>query len=357
MKVLVIHPFGIGDVIFSFPLIEAIRSRGCEVDFLCNERTEEIIARHPSVRRHHVFNRDHLRSLAKNHLIQFLKELIRLLSAIRRERYDLCFDLSMGREYSFFMMCLGVSKRIGLDYRGRGRFLTDRVPVTGFDEKSVRDYYLDLLKEWDADARGEAVYPKFRFDETADAELATWCEAKGFSLHEPWIVIAPGGGTTWGKNAHYKQWPAEHFAETARHLYEETKAPFIFLGGAGESDLCREVSEKANISSGVVMTGQSLKLVMNILRKACLFVGNDGGLLHLANLLGVPVVGIYGPVSEKVYGPLESASPSAVLVEEVACRPCYAQFKFPPCEHDKRCLIDLKPDRVVETAKSILKLV
>ena len=354
MKVLVINPFGIGDVIFSFALVEALRKDGYEIHYLCNERTDELVTRNPSIGKHFVFNRDRMRRFLRTNIFQFLNEARTLLATLKRERYDACFDLSLGREYAFFMMFLGIKKRIGFNYKNRGRFLTRSLKLDGFDEESVRDYHLKLLKVWKGDSRRKAEYPELRFDEDSVESFKHWCDKNSLKERESWIVIAPGGGITWGENAYYKQWAPDRYAKLARQLSRETGSAFIFVGDASERHLCSEVAQMAGLKESIVLAGQSLPLVMQVLKSASLFVGNDGGLLHLANLLRTPVVGLYGPVSEKVYGPLENASASVTLKEEVPCRPCYKAFQFPPCSYEKRCLNELSPEKVFEACKGVL---
>ena len=123
-KILVVNPFGIGDVVFSFALVEALKElpSSPRVDFLCNERTEELVGLNPAIQERFVFNRDHLKHLFSTDKRLFFKELKSLLTRLRQERYDVLFDLSMGKEYAFFLMCLGIRKRIGFDYKGRGLF-------------------------------------------------------------------------------------------------------------------------------------------------------------------------------------------------------------------------------------------
>jgi ADP-heptose:LPS heptosyltransferase len=93
--------------------------------------------------------------------------------------------------------------------------------------------------------------------------------------------------------------------------------------------------------------------VAALLSRSSLFLGNDGGLLHLANALGVPSVSFYGPVDEKVYGPYGTETPHAVLTADVPCRPCYRDFRFPPCPHGRRCLEEISVEKAVEIAEKI----
>lgn len=57
-----------------------------------------------------------------------------------------------------------------------------------------------------------------------------------------------------------------------------------------------------------------------MIQGAGLFVGNDSGPLHLAALLGVPVVGLFGPAPPERTAPF--ASRGVFMYRQVACSPC-----------------------------------
>ena len=86
-----------------------------------------------------------------------------------------------------------------------------------------------------------------------------------------------------------------------------------------------------------------------VLKKSALFIGNDGGLVHLAHALHVPLIAIYGPVPPEVYGPYPP-SPDAVAVfkENLECRPCYYKFRYNSRCSTIACLKNLTPDEVME---------
>ena len=101
------------------------------------------------------------------------------------------------------------------------------------------------------------------------------------------------------------------------------------------------------------MAGESIEKVCALLQRSNFLCCNDGGLLHLANALGVRTVSIFGPVDEKVYGPYGNHAAHEVVTEPVACRPCYKKFHFPPCPYDRRCLKDLAVEKVVAAMRKI----
>lgn len=353
-KVLVVNPFGLGDVIFSFPMIEAIKSHWpkCRIDYIANERTWELVGANPSIEKHFIFDRGRLRALFKSNPRAFLYEAFDFRHQIADEAYDAAIDLSMRREYPIFLALAGIKRRIGFDYKGRGMFLTEKTRIKGFEDFSVRDYYLGLARKLVPQA-GDTVraYPRMK-DPMVFTQWEDWLRSAGFADGDLIVAMAPGGGRSWGGDAHYKQWAPERFAAVAKHLAEKHGAKILLLGDGEESALCDKVRREAGVFAAV-LAGKTIGQVMWALRRARLFIGNDGGLMHLADLLQVPLAGIYGPVDETVYGPL--AGPGReTLTASVPCRPCYHRFRFPPCAHQKRCLTELEVKQVTAACDRLL---
>lgn len=100
------------------------------------------------------------------------------------------------------------------------------------------------------------------------------------------IVLLPGAGKA------NKQWPVERFRELARRLGERA----VVVWGPGEE-------ERAVAVNGRMAPRTNLRELASILRHASLVIGGDTGPLHLAAALGTPVIGLYGPTSERRNGP------------------------------------------------------
>jgi len=188
---------------------------------------------------------------------------------------------------------------------------------------------------------------KYRFGREFDVKVASQLLARtpaGTSLIYAYlapdgeiIAVAPGGGKTWGTNALYKQWSPERFAEAANRLTLGHEYKILLIGDRAERALLQRVSSLLR-EPGIVAAGESLERVSALLLRSRLFLGNDGGLLHLANALGIRSVSIYGPVDAAVYGPYGKDTSHVVVSADVECRPCYKQFRYESgCTH-RDCL-------------------
>lgn len=346
-RVLVVEPYGIGDLLFLTPVFRALRLLpGIErVDLVLGSRTEAVVRGNPHVDSIFCIDKDlfHRRSWHGN-----AAEILRLTRILRSRRYDLLLDFSQRHEYGLWGILLGIPVRAGLDYRGRGRFLTHKVRIPGgFSGKHVVDFYAEV-----AESAGVPVEDRFLEyyvrDEDAE-EAAGVLERQG--IETPFCVIAPGGGESWGKDAHFKRWPAWFFgAFAARVLPELGFRAGVILGSPGEREFGDSVASALTgirvwNACGVLPFRQSAA----VLARASLFVGNDGGLLHLARALRIPAAGFYGPADPQEYGPYPpDRSALAIVKHGLACRPCYRKFRYrSDCVH-RDCLQSLTPEEAVQ---------
>ncbi len=347
-KFLLVNPFGIGDVLFSLSSVQRIREAfpNAVLGFVGNERTEELLRLCPALDRIYVFNRDNLRASVKKSPLAFVGELKKITGSIASEKYDVLIDFSLGREFSFAAMLMGIRRRIGFDFKGRGLFLTYKRKLNSYENIPVAQTQIDLL--W-----GAGILPDNRMPEVLLIDVPG-SSSGGRDAEGLVLAIAPGGGRSWGKDAVYKQWDPEKFIQAANAFIRGNKtARVVILGDLPEKPLLQSIADSIPGAECAVMSGESFQKVCAVLKRSSLLLCNDGGLLHLANALGVKTISIFGPVDEKVYGPYGGAAQRRVLVQDVPCRPCYKNFHFPACPHSRRCLDLLGFEKVVEVMGEI----
>ena len=181
----------------------------------------------------------------------------------------------------------------------------------------------------------------------------------GIGTGEGILGIVPGGGASWGANARFKQWAPDRFARIGNQLAERHGLRPLLLGDAEEAPLLKEVSGRMNGRPVTLAPAPSLHLLAGILQRCRLVVGNDSGPMHLACAVGTRTLSIFGPVDASVYGPYprtEEERFHRVALRGLACRPCYQNFRFPPCPWDRACLSGLSTDTVFQEADELLRL-
>lgn len=152
-----------------------------------------------------------------------------------------------------------------------------------------------------------------------------------------YAVLAPGAG--WKA----KEWPAERYGQLARLLAREGIRSLVNVGPS-EGALA-EVVEQSSGGHGQAIRCNIAQLIA-LLRKASLFVGGDTGPMHLANLLGVPVVALFGPTDPARNGPY--FQPSAIL------RDATSTTSYSHSRRSDAGLPQIKVEQVIHAVRSLL---
>lgn len=354
MNILIVNPFGIGDVLFSTPMVSNLKLAYPQghISYICNARAKDVLQGNPALDEIFVFEKDEYRILWQKSKLQSISNFFNFLNVIRKAKFDLVIDLSLGHQYSFFFWLIGIKRRIGYNYKKRGRFLTQKIDISGYETKPVADYYLDLLKFLD-------IKPK-RLDlsMSVDKEDIEWankfCENNKLGPGDSIIGIVPAGGASWGKDFAYRHWPWENYAKLADMLIKEFQVKVIIFGGPSEVKICRQVQGKMRSQVADACGKTTLKQFAALLRKCNVTVCNDGGPLHVVVSQGVSTVSIFGPVDEKVYGPYPPVSKHTVVTKDIDCRPCYKKFRVASCKRDRECIKSISAEQILDIIRNKL---
>jgi len=355
-KILIINPFGIGDVLFTTPAIEAVKKKFPEsfINYLCCEKSAPILKNNPQINKLFFYTRGDLKKIRKKSYWQYIKVFFKACREISSEKFDLAIDLSMVNQYSFLLWLLGVRQRWGFDYKGRGLFLTRKVKFDGFTSKHVVDYYKDLLLHFNI----EEFEGKLRFYTSKDDEnfAREFLKENDVEKNDILIGIAPFGGASWGPDAANKQWPAENFVSLIKEIISQYRAKVFLFGRSEDENSLDDFNEVILKEAGVInaVGKTNLGQLAALISECKLFIANDSGPLHIACAREVPTISIFGPVDEKVYGPVGDKNKNFIVTAEIECRPCYKNFNKPVCQN-MNCLMQIKTDAVLRIVDKLIK--
>jgi len=351
-KILIINPYGIGDVIFTTPMIKNLRLAHpqARIAYLANARTADFIKSSLEIDQVFIYDRDEYVKAYRQNPLTFAQKWISFLQVIRRENFEVVFDLSLNSTFGFLSFAAGIKQRIGFNYRGRGQFLTHKIDLLGFEGQHVVDFFLDLLKYVNVpviDRHLNLTIPDQDIKWAQD-----WLVKNKVDPNKTLIALFPGGGASWGDQAKYRLWGAPKFAELVDKMVENFDAAIILMGDSRDQALCSEVARLAR-SPLHDAVGQTSLLGLAALFKQCrAAVINDAGSVHVAVAIGVKALSIYGPVDPKVYGPYPPEEHMTVQ-KGLPCQPCYRRFRMPQCSHVS-CLRDLTSQEVYRKVQGIL---
>ncbi len=111
------------------------------------------------------------------------------------------------------------------------------------------------------------------------------------------VTLHPGSGSP------QKNWPASKFAGLARRLAREPDIQLMLLIGEADEACLREWDREPPIPDIPIVREPDLIQVAKVLAGACVHVGNDSGITHLAAAVATPVVALFGPSDPGMWAP------------------------------------------------------
>jgi len=335
-KIGILHLNQIGDLVFSLPLLRALKENypASTVHSILRPYLEDLVIHSPDIdkcicRRNGLTNR------------------MTLLKEIRKERYDLLITLSRSEECLLMAALSGAKIKVGflnfpwdfgLDIKekieGHHSWYNNRKLLTRLGIPVKKTDYVGLLVL--TSHRGP-----FGLEEPRIANLP-----------EKYVVISPGTSL----RRRVKAWEEEKFGDLIVQLKKRYDLNPVLVGGQDDKEVnekviemvrARDVDKKLNHIEN--LAGKvGLKDLCYLLKDAVLFVGVDSGIMHLASSFDIPVVGIFGPTDPFYVGP--QGSRSTVVREEMACAPCYLKG----CK-ERVCMEKLEASKVLEACERVLQ--
>jgi lipopolysaccharide heptosyltransferase II len=267
----------------------------------------------------------------------WLSSVVRLL---RREPFfdaAILFPNSMRAALETWLS--GIPRRVG--YRGhwRGWLLNQIVPKRRKpgppEHHSLR--FLRIALECGADISNSNTSRAGVHDSTSNVQM-------GVNRQPIKIGLCPGA-----EYGAAKRWLPERFAEAAEKISEQSSVQWILFGTTRDAT----VGEQIAVTLGdhcVNRLGQTMiDQLISELRECRLLLTNDTGTMHLAALLGVPVVAIFGSTEPCLTGPLGNGH--IILRHHVECSPCFLR----ECPIDFRCMKAVTVQEVTNAVLSILR--
>lgn len=278
MKILLVRLSSMGDLIHTLPAIEDLARQfpDAELHWLCEAGFADIARLHPFVKKIHVMKWRQWRK----HLFQAetWQEIGRLKQALQQEAFDFVLD-SQGLIKSACFAKMAKS------------------PIYGLDKNSAREWLAAMVY-----AETYAV-PKGKNAVWRNREL--FAQVFGYAMPKTQVfgLIVPEAGRLKNLEQPYyaalhatsrdsKLWPVGNWRALLQKLNEEQQCN-VYLPWGNEAEKTRAEQIADGLPFAIVCDKINLLQAAYLLKHAVGIVGVDTGLLHLANALEKPVVGIY----------------------------------------------------------------
>jgi predicted lipopolysaccharide heptosyltransferase III len=350
MKILLVRLRLIGDVVFTTPLVRALRRRYPEahLSYIVEPTAAAVVGGNPHL--------DDVIELPKRHGIARVRDDLAAGRMLRRRRFDVAIDLHGGPRSAWLTWASGATTRIGYRTPGRNWMYTHLVPrpPAGGNRHSVLNQW-DLLAPLGIPAGDPARDPvEMPPDAAAEARVERWLLHAGVEARHPLVVVHVSAGNP------FRQWPAAHFAALIGDLARrDPSRRIIVTSGPSDANAARAIVEQvraAGAETGAAIWHVDFDLVelRALIVRAAVYIGGDSGPLHVAATTSTPIVGLFGPTLADRSRPWRDPRHSAEAVDagSLACRPCEQRTCAPG---DFRCLTRIDPARVAAAAERLIR--
>jgi lipopolysaccharide heptosyltransferase I len=308
MKILVIKPSSLGDVIHALPFLNAVKEHfpDSEIDWVISKNLQGILEGHPMIHELLILNKDEWKSI--RNIPRTAAEISALTRRLKSKHYDLVVDLQGLLRSGLIAFSTPTTLKVGFKEAREGSsfFYDKKVSVNGTFH--AVDKCLEAAKAIGA-AVTKAEFPIHVGRDARKKVRKLLGEVKNY------IVVIPSA--RWIT----KRWPAENFAA----LISKISMPCVIAGSKADRELSQRIVAMSSGDTVIDLCGRTdLKELTALIEGARAVVTNDSGPMHIAAALDKPTIAIFGPTDPVKTGPYgwQKNRKLKVIKADVPCAPC-----------------------------------
>jgi ADP-heptose:LPS heptosyltransferase len=334
----------VGDVVRTLPAASALRAGypGAKLAWLVESASASLLRAQPWIDEVIEFPREALRAaLRAGRLGRLGRVASEFVRELRARRFDLAVDFHSIFRSGALALASGAPRRVAYA-RPFGRelawlFASDRARLA--PRRASRFERNEALVRFLGVAAPAAPRP-LRPDPEAERRIAR-------ELGGAPAPVAIHGGTS--DATPHKRWTPEGYGAVARALREREGVASIVTVGPARDDraFAEAVVKAAGGAAALAPPTPALADLAALFARCRLYVGSDTGPLHVASLVGTPVVQLLGPTDPVENAPWPGTPARSVRVQ-IGCNPCRRGCAA------ATCMRRIEPGAVVDAARSLL---
>ena len=327
MKILFCQLRNHGDIIRTFPLMDAVKSVHPDwfIGFTCYPEMVETCGLCESI--DFIFEQPRLAPVGDTQdgtRILDCSILNDSATQVKKIEFDIYVDLHGVFQSAMFGAICNIKTRLARSAEtakdGASLFYTDICHIQHKEINRMERHFLVINK---------------LFPEIVPAEKSTDAEKK--------VIICPGSS----KKGKLKRWNLSRYIELSNKINKDYKV--IFVLGTEDIDIERQLKATTDNEVVVCDTWQQVEKQM---QAAALVIGNDAAHIHLAVWKNIPAIEICGPLSPTINGIWKYGKGETIYFEE-RCK-CENLWKG-KCDFGHRCLEQISVERVLNVVDKYLQ--
>jgi ADP-heptose:LPS heptosyltransferase len=336
-KILIIQLGDIGDVVWSIPALWALKAAFPQAGLSVLSRNSygDLL-----------FDDPHIDKIFQVKQQSIFREL-QLINNLRREKFDLTFDLRADDRGAYTSFFLGAKMRAALYYSGlswRNRVFTHLANpplpeerVLGAAEQSLKIIRSFGIKE-------TTRIPQIYVSSATKNKMEGLLTAENVAVQNGYVTINPF--SRWS----YKEWGIDKWRQLISFIWQKYKMPVLILGSEEERGRADELTVASPYPVYNFAGKTSLREMAGLLQMGRLHIGVDSAAPHIASAVGTPTLTIYGPSDWRDWAPL--GEKNKVILPDMECSPCHKKG----CNGSGRseCLDNLQVNKVWNAVESMM---
>ena len=333
-KILLIKLRSIGDVIYNTAVYTPLKQYfpDSHLTVLVERPSYDLVRNHPDV--------DEVLCFNKGSLLEQARFYWKLFSG----GYDMAIDMHEGTRGSIMCFLTRARYRVGHKFANRAFFYNVKLEFSDLQPKFPLDYQVALIKK--LGATFDRVNPVIHIADTSLEKALRILEKNGIRSEDSYCIIHPGIKKI------FNQWQFEKFARLAEIFSADYGLKIVITCGPDEEDQAQAMIRMVN-DTPIAFIMADLQELAVITEGAKFAVCHNGGYMHLASVMGTPVIALFGSVHPRVWRPL--GEKDEVIYKQQECSPCNLKTRKKECyDGDAECKRVITVEDVLAAADRIL---
>lgn len=286
--ILIVKTSSLGDIIQSFIVLDDLKRRfpAVKIDWAVEAPFAQIVSAHPLINRAIPLD------------IKRKKNLWAALKALRKEKYDLVFDLQANCKSGVVTSLSRAKMKVGYGYKSVREWPNILATKRRFDiskQQNIRLFYLELIERFFESSQSREIEGvRFKIEKKEQTKIENLLKQ---IPDKPRIMICPG--SRW-VNKQLKNSTWIHFLKKVEAF---CGASFLLIWGDEiEEKQCYEIA--ADLKRAYVCQKLPLPTWQNLMNEVDLVIAVDSSALHLCSTTPTPSFSIFGPTSPNIFKPI-----------------------------------------------------
>jgi heptosyltransferase III len=279
-NILLIRTDRIGDVVLSLPMLPMLRKQfpTARITVMVRSYTKEIVQHHPCVDEVMLWEDE-----------ASLSDYVRIL---KKKSFDVAILPYPRFRLALIAFLAGISERVGTGYRWYSMLFNKKIYEHRKDaKKHEAEYNLNLLVAIGVETTKDLEFT-FPISEASKVVVNNELQNHGLSFDSKYVVLHPGSGGS------ARDWSPENFAKLGDEIISRYNIGVVITGGKGEEQLVEKVQSSMKKAAVALVGKFNLEELGALYQHAKVFVANSTGPLHIASILGTPVIAFYPPITQ-----------------------------------------------------------